>query len=199
MTKTSLTALALSAGLFMAACSPADEPVTDVPPETTGDSAMTETQDAGEVTGSDALLPDDTDETDIGVTGSDAALSTLQPVTEDNASTLEGELGCAFQTADDGNTILVARADVAQDDRPTAVINNDGFGVQLYGQQPGGFDGLETTAGTFAGEGVVVVVELGDATLDGSETEASSRAATMTVNRSDGATRSYDGDWTCGP
>ena len=197
MIKTSLTTLALASGLFVAACSPSDEPAMDTQADT--ETPIVDAQDSGVETQSDALLPDDTDETNMGVTGDDAGLSTLQPVTAEDVSMLEGELACSFATSDESNTLLVARADVSENGRATAAINSDGFAMQLYGEQLGGFSGLEEDGGTFAGEGMVIVVELGDAALGGSETEQSSQVATMTVNRADGATRTFDGEWVCGP
>jgi hypothetical protein len=192
-----MTALALAAGLFMAACSPSDDAATDT--STDNETAIIDAQDSRVETRSDAFLPDDTDETNMGVTGDDAGLSTLQPVSAEDVSMLEGELVCSFSTSDENNTLLVARADVSENGRATAAINNDGFALQLYGEQLGGFSGLEEDGGTFAGEGMVIVVELGDAALGGSDTEQSSQVATMTVNRADGATRTFDGEWVCGP
>ncbi|QYJ02234.1 hypothetical protein KUV46_07565 [Thalassovita mediterranea] len=199
MKKTLTSFAALSTGLLLVACSP-DNNETDTDASTRiGKAPIVNAQDSDEVTTSDSMLPDDTAEADLGVTGSDATLTSLQPISMQGADMLDGELRCSFQTADSGEPLLIAAADVDPDGRATAAINNDGADLQLYGEQLGGFSGLEEDGGTFAGEGMVIVVELGDATLDGSQTEQTSQAATMTVNRADGATRTFDGEWVCGP
>ena len=200
MTRISLTALALSAGLVMSACSPTspeDEPVRTASPD--NETALADAQDEDLGTDTDALMPDDTAETGIDPVGSEAAAITLQPVRAEDVEGLRGELACAFNTSDSGETLLVARADVSEDARATAAVNNNGFGQQLFGEQLGGFSQIEPTGGTFAGEGLVVVIDLNGDELDGPQTEQSRQSATMTVNRADGATRTYDGLWVCGP
>jgi hypothetical protein len=200
MIKTSLTAIALSAGLFMASCSLSDDEIVDAQPETAGgpdETALVDAQDSGEITETDSLLPDDTREDGLGVTGNDADRTTLQSVSMEDASMLEGELGCTFDAADEGDTFLIAKADVSENGRAGAAINNSGFALQLYGEQLGGFDGLKADGGTFAGEGMVIIIELDDATPDGSDTALAEKPATMTINRADGVTRTFDGEWEC--
>lgn len=198
MKNTFTSIAALSAGLIIVACSPSD---TDAPDAETqmGEAPIVNAQESSEVTSSDSMLPDDTAETDVGVTGSDATLTDLQPVSMQGADMLDGELRCSFQASDSDEPLLIAAANVDPDGRATAAINNDGADLELYGEQLGGFSGLEEDGGTFAGEGMVIVVELGDAILDGPQTEQTNQAATMTVNRADGPTRSFDGEWVCGP
>ena len=200
MTRISLTALALSAGLVMSACSPTspeDEPVRTASPD--NETALADAKDEDLGTDTDALMPDDTAETGIDPVGSEAAAITLQPVRAEDVEGLRGELACAFNTSDSDETLLVARADVSEDARATAAVNNNGFGQQLFGEQLGGFSQIEPTGGTFAGEGLVVVIDLNGDELDGPQTEQSRQSATMTANRADGATRTYDGLWVCGP
>ena len=172
MTRISLTALALSAGLVMSACSPTspeDEPVRTASPD--NETALADAQDEDLGTDTDALMPDDTAETGIDPVGSEAAAITLQPVRAEDVEGLRGELACAFNTSDSDETLLVARADVSEDARATAAVNNNGFGQQLFGEQLGGFSQIEPTGGTFAGEGLVVVIDLNGDELDGPQTE----------------------------
>lgn len=198
MTRISLTALALSAGLLMAACSPPEGADQSADPST-AEPAIADAQDAGTGDNGDVLLPDDTQETSTDPLGSEAAAITLEPLREQDVEGLRGELACAFNASDSGETLLVARADVSEDSRAMAAVNNNGFGQQLFGEQLGGFSQIEPTGGTFAGEGLVIVIDLGADALDGPETEQTEQSATMTVNRADGATRAYDGLWVCGP
>ena len=182
MTRKSLTALALSAGLFITACGQSNDDI-DTAATPAPDSAMADAQDEGLGTDSSAMLPDSTSETDTDPVGSEAAAITLEPIREQDTEGLRGELACAFNAADSGETLLVARADVAEDSRAMAAVNNNGFGQQMYGEQLGGFGQIERTGGTFAGEGLVIVVDIGSDALDGSQTEQSEKAATLMVNR----------------
>lgn len=198
MTRISLTALALSAGLFLTACGQSNDDV-DAAATPAPESAMADAQDAGLGTDSGAMLPDSTSDTGTDQVGSAAAAITLEPLSEQDTEGLRGELACAFNAVDSGETLLVARADVAENSRAMAAVNNNGFSQQMYGEQLGGFSQIEPTGGTFAGEGLVIVVDIGSDALDGSQTEQSEQAATMMVNRADGASRTYDGLWVCGP
>ena len=189
MKKTLTSFAALSAGLLLVACSPSGDKTANAPETRMGDAPIVNAQDT-------SAMPAEGD-----MANDEAAMapSGLQPVSMAGADMLEGEPRCSFQEVDTARTMLIAAADVDPDGRATAVINNDGADLQLYGEQLGGFSGLEEDGGTFAGEGMVIVVELGAAALDGSQTEQTSKAATMTVNRADGATRTIDGEWVCGP
>jgi hypothetical protein len=189
MKKTLTSFAALSAGLLLVACSPSGDETANAPETRMGDAPIVNAQDTSSVQPAGGMANDE----------AATALSGLQPVSMAGADMLEGELRCSFQEVDTASPMLIAAADVDPDGRATAAINNDGADLQLYGEQLGGFSGLEEDGGTFAGEGMVIVVELGDATLDGSQTEQTSQAATMTVNRADGATRTFDGEWVCGP
>lgn len=199
MKKTLTSFAALSAGLLLVACSPDNDGTDTDINKRIGEAPIVNAQNSDEITASDSMLPDDTAEADLSVTGSDATLTSLQPVSMQGADMLDGELRCSFQASDSGEPLLIAAADVNPDGRATAAINNDGADLQLYGEQLGGFSGLEEDGGTFAGEGMVIVVGLGAAALDGLQTEQTSKAATMTINRADGATRTFDGKWVCRP
>ncbi len=129
--------------------------------------------------------------------GGDGSQITLQPVRTEDVAGLKGELGCSF--AVEGETLLVAMADVDDENRATGAINNNGYGEQVMGEQLGGFSALEPDGGTFSGKGMVLTIETGADALDGPNTEEVTKAATMTANRADGASRIYDGEWTCGP
>ncbi|WP_084421083.1 hypothetical protein [Henriciella litoralis] len=121
----------------------------------------------------------------------------LQALRAEDTQDLQGELGCSFSA--DGELLLVAMANVGDDSRADAVININDDAEGLVGEQKGGFSALETNGGTFAGTGYVVTIETGSEMLDGPNTEEVSKAATLTTNRADGASRTYDGEWTCGP
>jgi hypothetical protein len=61
---------------------------------------------------------------------------------------------------------------------------------------PGGFDGMLRGA-SFTGQGKTVVIEVtGDPIGSG---ESPPNPATLTYQRADGASRVFNGLWTCGP
>ena len=61
---------------------------------------------------------------------------------------------------------------------------------------PGGFDGILRGA-TFAGRGKTVVIEVTGAPIGSGESPPN--PATLTYQRADGASRVFNGLWTCGP
>ena len=72
----------------------------------------------------------------------------LLPVTAQNAESLEGELRCGFTDEDERNTLFLAAANVGDESRATAVINNRGMGITLVASEPGVFSTLDD-GGTF--------------------------------------------------
>ncbi|MGB3624579.1 MAG: hypothetical protein WA989_02040 [Henriciella sp.] len=202
----------LAVPAFLAGCSPSDDeteaaspsPPADIQTDDDGmtsdtnststDSALEDALETDEQ--GDLLRPDSTDDTSSGPLGGTSA-STLQPIGADAADVLEGELRCSFAAADGGEILMLAAADAGDSSRPTAAVDSGSGAEQLYGEQRGGFSRLEAEAGLFAGAGYVIEVELGEAEVD--NTEQTRQAATMSVNRVDGATRTYDGEWVCGP
>jgi len=108
---------------------------------------------------------------------------------------LQGELACTFEAPTHG-TLLLARADVLPDGMVRAVVNNNGYAEMLANGRAGGFNDLLDGV-TLTGKGLVVRLERGAA--ESTSNESTRHAATLTVQRADGAERTYDGTWTCGP
>lgn len=178
--------------LVFAACSP-DAPDTQsdapIPPQETVENAPV----------ADATLPEgetpanEASET-IGGDGSDIS---LEPVTGTDIPAIAGELGCSFTTME-GQTLLVAKADVGDEATPNAAVNNGGYGEALASTQAGGFGRLEQNGAKFSGRGLTVTLTT-DGPAGDSATEVTTRPAEMLVQRADGAERTYEGDWACGP
>ena len=108
---------------------------------------------------------------------------------------LPGELACTFEAPTHG-TLLVARADVLPDGEVRAVLSNNGFTEMLANGEAGGFNDLLDGV-TLGGKGLTVGIARGVDQPTGDETTR--HAATLTVQREDGAARTYEGTWTCGP
>lgn len=130
--------------------------------------------------------------------GGDGSEITLNEIRVEDAQSIEGELGCGFKTPA-GATILVAKSNVADDARPRAAINHNGYSEILVSTSEGGFNRLEREPGEFGGKGLTITIELGDESLTAANTEQTSKFASMDVQRGDGASRVYDGEWICGP
>jgi hypothetical protein len=127
--------------------------------------------------------------------GGDGSEIVLAPLTETDLAdiVLEGELACAFAT-EGGAPLLLARGDAASQDAARGAVKVGGY-VEPVGA-PGGFDGMLDGA-SFAGQGKTVTVEVtGPASGSG---ESPPRPATLTYQRADGAERTWNGEWTCGP
>ena len=108
---------------------------------------------------------------------------------------LPGELACTFQAPTHG-TLLVARADVLPDGAVRAVLNNNGYTEMLANGRAGGFNDLLDGI-TLTGKGLTLRIARGDEESTGDE--STRHAAKLTVQRADGAERTYAGTWTCGP
>lgn len=129
--------------------------------------------------------------------GGDGSQIELFALTAEQLATIDlpGELACSFADADRG-TLLVARADVLPDGHVRGVLSNNGFTEMLANGRAGGFNDLLDGI-TLAGKGLAVVLERGASQPTGDE--STRHAATLTVQRADGAERTYDGTLTCGP
>lgn len=129
--------------------------------------------------------------------GGDGSQIELLAVSAAQLDTLDlpGELACTFEAPTHG-TLLVARADVLPDGAVRAVLNNNGYTEMLANGQAGGFNDLLDGV-TLTGKGLTVRLARGADQPTGDETTR--HAATLTVQRADGAERTYDGTWTCGP
>lgn len=130
-------------------------------------------------------------------TGGDGSEITLLQVTSADVAELQGEIGCAFATGD-STSLLVARANVGDDERASAAINHNGYGERLMSQEAGGFGALESDGGKFGGRGLTITITPGER-APGDGTETVTQSAEMLVQRADGAERTYEGEWVCGP
>ncbi|MFV0624035.1 hypothetical protein ACBY01_08520 [Sphingomonas sp. ac-8] len=195
-TRHPLALSALAAALALAACSPA--PTTE--------SQAVENGEAPAVTGGDAApaaaptpLPSSPSATaaDAGATtggdGSDIRLSALS-TSDISGAKLDGELACSF-AGRDGAALLHAAGNVGSSERAFGVVKL-GDTVESV-SAPGGYDGM-LRGTTFSGRGKTLRIGLGsEESKQGGESPP--RAATLTFQRMDRASRSYPGTWTCGP
>jgi len=128
-----------------------------------------------------------------GGDGSAIVLNALQP---DDAQGLVGELACSFQVEGQNGALLIARADVDRTARAQAVVRNAGIAERLVGRTEGGFGQLEHGT-SFGGRGLAV--DISPTVRVATGTEEVRQRATLTVNRADGAERTFEGLWNCGP
>lgn len=126
--------------------------------------------------------------------GGDGSEIKLDGLTEPDlkSAALTGELACSFQ-AQDNSTILYAMGIVGSKEPAQGVVKVAGE-VERLGA-PGGFNGMIKGA-LFTGRGKTVVVAITGAAMGG---ESPALPATLTYQRADGASRSIDGIWQCGP
>ncbi len=127
--------------------------------------------------------------------GGDGSEITLNALTEEDMrdTSLPGELGCSFTTAD-GDVLLIAMGNVASSDAAQGVVKVAGYVERV--SAPGGFDGM-TASPTFSGKGKTVHIEVTGEPTEGGESPP--RPATLTYDRADGAQRDWQGEWRCGP
>jgi len=130
----------------------------------------------------------------VGGDGSEITLQSLGREQLDGVD-LHGELACSFADAD-GATLLLARADVVPDGIVRGAVNNNGYLELLGNGRAGGFNDLSDGI-TLSGKGLTLELQRGESRPTGDET--TQHAATLVVQRADGAERSYDGTLTCGP
>lgn len=131
-----------------------------------------------------------------GTVGGDGSPITLDVLTaqELGGAGLEGELACSFSEHDASGPLLHAMGAVASDAPALGVVKVAGYIEPI--RAPGGFDGM-TRNPVFTGQGKTIrIVETGAATAGG---ESPPRPATLTYLRADGASRTFDGQWQCGP
>lgn len=127
--------------------------------------------------------------------GGDGSEITLNALTEEDMrdTSLPGELGCSFTTAD-GEVLLIAMGNVASSDAAQGVVKIAGYVERV--SAPGGFDGM-TESPSFSGKGKTVHIEVTGESTEGGESPP--RPATLTYDRADGAQRDWHGEWRCGP
>lgn len=127
-----------------------------------------------------------------GGDGSEIVLEALSQEDIEGAD-LSGELVCNF-LEDGALPLLYATGIVASDEPAQGVVKVAGYVEPI--RAPGGFEGI-TTDPTFTGQGKTIAIELtGPAEGDG---ESPPRPATLTYERADGASRTFEGLWQCGP
>lgn len=160
---------------------PASEPAPEPAPEQAAEPAPPPT---GGIGGDNSAT--------VGGDGSPIALAVLDEHDVAGAA-LGGELACAFVDGG-GGPLLHATGVVASDDPALGVVKV-GDTVEMV-RAPGGFDGILVDP-VFSARGMTLRIRItGEATGGG---ESPPRPATLTILRADGASRSIEGQWQCGP
>ena len=184
-------ALALSVAMLLSACAPDPAPSHDaagVAAPGTGEQAAR--PDA------DGATPEPATPVSLGETvGGDGSAIHLDALTGDDLSGADvaGELACNFAVDDDA-PLLFAMGVVASGEPAQGVVKVSGHVEPI--RAPGGFDGMLRGA-TFTGQGKTIVVDVTGAAIGGGESPPV--PATLTYQRADGATRTFEGRWQCGP
>jgi len=171
---------------MLAACAPSDdasEPRADAPAIAPTPTAADEVAPAPAPVAASGT---------VGGDGSEIVLATLTEGDLDRAD-LSGELACSF-SEDDRQPLLYAKG-VVGSQAPAQGIVKVGRHVEPV-RAPGGFDGM-TKNPTFTGQGKTIRIEETGAAIGGGESPP--RPATLTYQRADGARRSIEGRWQCGP
>lgn len=128
----------------------------------------------------------------IGGDGSQIVLDALGEADLGNAH-LAGELACSF-SEDDQSPLLYAVGVVGSQAPAQGIVKVAGYVEPV--RAPGGFDGM-TQNPTFTGQGKTIRIEETGAAIGGGESPP--RPATLTYLRADGASRTIEGRWQCGP
>lgn len=130
-------------------------------------------------------------------TGGDGSQIVLEGLTPGHVESVDlpGELACSFADAD-GAMLLLARADVLPDGTVRGVVNHNGHAELLGNGRAGGFNDLADGI-TLSGKGLTVVLGQGEPVPTGDE--STRHAATLKVQRADGAERTWAGTLACGP
>lgn len=171
----------LVAALALAACSPgADEaaPAPTPPPVTPVEAPLAApSAPASETVGGDGSAID------------------LQALTAEDlsAENLPGELACSFSGPED-QLLMIARGQVASGEPAVGVVKVSGYVERVAA--PGGYDAM-LDGGNFAGRGKTVRIEVTGPAQGGGESPP--RPGALTYQRADGASRVFEGLWTCGP
>lgn len=130
-----------------------------------------------------------------GTVGGDGSEIVLNGLTAEDvaAEALPGELACSFAAGGE-QSLLLARGNVASSEPAVGVVKVGDYVERVAA--PGGFDGMLRGA-SFAGRGKTVVIEVTGEPVGGGESPP--RPATLTYQRADGASRTFPGQWNCGP
>lgn len=128
----------------------------------------------------------------VGGDGSQIELNPLEAGDIEGAG-LQGELACSFGEAG-ARPLLYATGVVGSDSPAQGVVKVADY-VERVGA-PGGFNGM-TRNPTFSGQGKTIRIEQTGEASGGGESPA--HPATLTYLRADGASRTFEGQWQCGP
>ncbi|MDH5835108.1 hypothetical protein [Luteimonas kalidii] len=107
---------------------------------------------------------------------------------------LTGELACSFAPEAGAAPMLYAMGVVASDTPATGIVKVAGHVEGL--RSPGGFSGMLDDP-TFTGRGTTIRIAATGPAAGGGESPP--RPATLTYLRADGASRTFEGWWQCGP
>ena len=126
--------------------------------------------------------------------GGDGSAIQLDPLDGQDVAdaALPGELSCGFLR--DGASLLYAIGTVASEDPALGLVKVSGVVEQV--RAPGGYDGILDNP-TFTGRGMTLRIRTTGPAIGGGESPP--RPATLTYQRADGASRSFEGQWQCGP
>lgn len=183
--------IAALTGALLAACSPQPEPMQGAP-----NGPATNAAQPAVAPDAPDLTPGVPAEPALGHTiGGDGSPIELDTLTEGDLSgaILSGELACNFSVGDDA-PLLLAMGAVASDEPAQGIVKVSGYVEPI--RAPGGFDGMLRGA-TFTGQGKTIVIEVTGAAIGGGESPPV--PATLAYQRADGAIRTFDGRWQCGP
>ncbi|WP_188055828.1 hypothetical protein [Sphingosinithalassobacter sp. CS137] len=128
--------------------------------------------------------------------GGDGSPLVLAPLAPEDGADLEGELACSFAPERGGTPVLLGKGTVGVAERPQAVVRLGDTPQRLIGAEDGGF-GYLTRGGRYSGRGLTVTITRDSEISTGHE--GSLHGATLLAQRGDGAERSWEGFWTCGP
>ena len=128
----------------------------------------------------------------LGGDGSEISLSVLR---QGDTSDLDGELGCGFVAEDEQGAYLVMMGVVQGEERNVRRIRIGDYVQPVFSTETG-FGSL-SDGDTFSTQGMSLTLTTDEQVND--QTEVVAHHATLMVQRMDGAERSYDGIWSCGP
>ena len=127
--------------------------------------------------------------------GGDGSEIQIEELTQEDieGAELSGELVCNF-LGEGALPLLYATGVVASDEPAQGVVKVSGYVERIAA--PGGFEGISNDP-TFTGQGKIIAIAMtGPAVGEG---ESPARPATLTYERADGASRTFEGLWQCGP
>ncbi|RVQ67544.1 hypothetical protein EKN06_06200 [Croceicoccus ponticola] len=151
---------------------------------------------AGETTGLPEGEPIDSGT--IGGDGSELRLDLID-FSADMPFTLKGELSCSFIRTGDARPLLYATGFAGGEaERANGMVSIAGYPTPIVSSEDGGFNAI-VDGGRFAGKGIVLDIRRGKAPMPHAGGESPPYPAAMKAMRADGAERSFNGTWNCGP